>query len=199
MSFWETCFGSNKSLRAAVECNPVLWNHLVLVEPTFFWFLGWHSSLSISAGLACAPLLENSGYKTEGWGGTEAWMLPRCPLLPNLSSLAQHAFIWRGREGGYPHLCLCLWFLFLFSPLVTEEACYQSEHTSGRATLQSSIPAEGRICCGLSLVDSLVWSWFCSFVLSRTEEGLITVDIFEGSLQFDRSTAIRLLEETEFI
>lgn len=201
MSFWETCFGSNKSLRAAVECNPVLWNHLVLVEPTFFG--GFQADIPhylFRHALRAHPLLENAGYKTEGWGGTEAWMLPSCPLPPTSPvSPSMPLFEEEEREVIPTFASAYDFFFFLFSPLVTEEACYQSEQTSGWGTLQSSIPAEGGICCGLSLVRSLVWSWFCSFVLSRTEDGLITVDIFEGSLQFDRITAIRFLEQTEFI
>lgn len=149
--------------------------------------------------LRAHPLLENAGYKTEGWGGTEAWMLPSCPLPPTSPVWPSMPLFEEEEREAIPTFASAYDFFSLFSPLVTEEACYQSEQTSGRAWLQSSIPAEGRICCGLSLVRSLVWSWFCSFVLSRTEEGLITVDIFEGSLQFDRNTAIRLFEETEFI
>lgn len=138
--------------------------------------------------------------KPRGEGEQRLECSPVAPCRQPLQSRPACLYLKRKRGRLSPPLpLLMIFFFFFFSPLVTEEACYRSEQTSDRGTLQSPIPAEGRICCGLSLVRSLVWSWFCSFVLSRTEEGLITVDIFEGSLQFDRNTAIQLLEQTEFI
>lgn len=115
MSFWETCFGSNKSLGAAVECNPALWNHLVLVEPTFFW--GFQADIPYYLFRPALRVLRSWKMlliKPRGEGGNRGLNAPQLPPAAKLSSPAQHASIWRGREGGYPHLCLCLWFLFLF-------------------------------------------------------------------------------------
>lgn len=140
MSFWETCFGSNKSLRAAVECNPALWNHLVLVEPTlFFFFFGFQADIPhylFRPALRAHPLLENAGYKTEGWGETEAWMLPSCPLPPTSPvSPSMPLFEEEEREVIHPPLPLLMISFSFFSPghrggLLPEWADVGQSHTA---------------------------------------------------------------------
>ena len=82
-----------------------------------FLFLGWHSSLSILACLACTLAHGKRWLKTEQREEEGLECSPVPPPLPTatLSSEAQHASIWRGREGGYPYLFPCLWFFFSLS------------------------------------------------------------------------------------
>lgn len=79
-----------------------------------------------------------------------------------------------GRERGWE---VSPTFAYEFFSLVTEKGLLPERGgIVQRARLQSFIQAEGRICCGLSSVHSLVWSSFHSILCSQTEGvALITV------------------------
>lgn len=162
MSFLETCFflSSDKSLTVALECKLVLWNSLVLVEVIFCF---WHSSLSISAGLACTLSGGKDCLKAEDCGGRErsgSNASLRAPLPPPFPvRLCMPLFEEEGREG-FPLPQPSLWIPQSQWRLVVRASRCRGE----RATLQSLIQAEERICCGLSLVHSMVWSQFHSFL-----------------------------------
>lgn len=168
MSFWETCFflGSNKSLTVALECKLVLWNSLVLVEVIFSL---WHSLLSILAGLACTPSGGKDWLKAEDCGGRERSSSNaslRAPLPPPFPvRLRMPLFDEEGWEE-FPLPQPCSWIPQSQWRLVTRASRRRRE----RVTLQSLIQAEERICCGLSLVHSTVWSQFHSFLCRGTSD-----------------------------
>lgn len=58
--------------------------------------------------------------------GEEGFECSPVPPATSISREAQHASIWREREGVLSLHLPCLW---IFSPPVTEEACYQSTQT----------------------------------------------------------------------
>lgn len=79
--FGETCFGSNKSFAVSTVCNPFLWQQRGLC-------------------LACTLSRGKDGLKGErDRTGLNA---ARCP--------SSAASLWRGREGGFLHLHLWIFF-----------------------------------------------------------------------------------------
>lgn len=117
MSFWETCFGSNKSLRAAVECNPVLWKHLVLVESTFF-LVSRLTFLIIYFGLPCVRTRswKMLVIKPRGEGEQRLECSPVAPCRQPLQSSPACLYLKRKRGRLSPPLPLLMISFSFFLP-----------------------------------------------------------------------------------
>lgn len=136
MSFWETCFGSNKSLRAAVECNPVLWKHLVLVESTFF-LVSRLTFLIIYFGLPCVRTRswKMLVIKPRGEGEQRLECSPVAPCRQPLQSSPACLYLKRKRGRLSPPLPLLMISFSFFSPghrggLLPEWADVGQSHTA---------------------------------------------------------------------
>lgn len=148
-----------------------------------FEFLGWHSSLSILACLACTLGRGKAWLKTEECGGEGLECSPVPPYRHPLQWSS--ACLYLKRKGGRLSLPLpCLWIFFLPGHrrgLLPEQADIVESHA---AKLYSSwgenlLWIKPRPQSGLVLI---------SLLLCSQTEGvlLITVYTFEGSLQFDQ-------------
>lgn len=141
-----------------------------------FLFLEWHSSLSILTCLACT-LGHWKKLNSEGEGGQNA---VQWPPASTLSSKAQHASIWRGRDWGYHHLCFAYEFL---SPPSNRRSLLPEQ-----ADIAESHAAELYSRWGKNLLwinpCQTVWSGldFISCCVRLNGALLITIDIFEALL-----------------
>lgn len=124
MAFWETCFGSNKSFGVTAECNPFLWQQHRLC-------------------LACTLTRGKDGFKAEKRRPEWVWMRPSAP--PSAATL------WRGREGGFPHLRLWI----SFHPRSQKRLVTRASRQNGELCCKSLLQPRERICGGLKLVDRL--------------------------------------------
>lgn len=127
MAFWETCFGSNKSLGVTAECNPFLWHQCGLY-------------------LTCTLSCVKDGLKAEKRGAERVWKRAGAPR--------QRLLFEEEKREVFP---TSAYEFFFFYPQSQKRFVTRASRRNGEPCCKSLLKLRERICGGLNLADSLGW------------------------------------------